>query len=155
VQIKNNSRVSDALNATRRFTDAAGMVRASDFTAGRVFEGPAAQAAIAMMNKAGSALLQPAQFITRGNSQNPVFRHVPAKAQGQDSRLVLDETIAGRFGQIVVAKDVVHAGRDYAPLIDTGVVREWARFTKQATAQNPVDDLADIKSRLEKVMKVA
>ena len=154
-QIRPNRKLADPLNATRRFAVAAAGLTVQDFQAERVFEGAEAQAALRMMNIARTAIVQdgPVRFITRPGSLHPVFNYLPSSHAGQSGPLVLEpESLSGRFGHLLVAKDIVHAGRDYAPLIDAGVMREWVRFNGHIAG---VDDTAGIKTSLEKVMKLA
>jgi hypothetical protein len=147
--------LADSLNATRRFADVAGGVSIHDFNADRVFEGAQAQSALRMMNAAHAAIVQngPVRFISRPGSAHPLFAYVPS-AQVMDDRVVVlnHDHLAGRFGHILVAKDIVHAGRDYAPLIEAGVMREWARFSGRIAG---IDDPAQVQTRLENVMKIA
>ena len=152
VQIRNNKRLTDPLNATRRFTAVAGGIHANDLTDGKVFEGTGAQIASRMLNAAHAAMIQPARFIIRPDGQHPVFSYVAPKARQDLGRvLISDENLSERFGSVIIAKDIVHAGRDYASLIDAGVVREWARFT----GKNSGDHLENVRSRLENVLKAA
>ncbi len=154
-QIRPNRKLADPLNATRRFAAAATGLSAQDFHAEQIFEGAQAQAALRMMNIARTAIVQdgPVRFITRPGSAHPLFNYVPPSSADQSATLLLDpESLSGRFGHLLVAKDIVHAGRDYAPLIDAGVMREWVRFNGHIAG---VDDTAGIKTSLEKVMKLA
>ncbi|MDB5492352.1 MAG: methyltransferase type 11 [Micavibrio sp.] len=156
-QIKSSKRINDPMNATRRFSEVAGTVRADDFVVGHVFEGAQAQAALRMLGAAQAAMLQPTQFITRPGGKFPVFT---ASRSGlpfiKDTHaLVLDDNLSGRFGEILVSRDIVHAGREYAGLIDAGIVQEWARFSSRVAGQDSVDELVNVQSRLEIALKAA
>lgn len=157
-QIRPNQKLADPLNATRRFAAATGGVSVADFTDNAVFEGVAAQAALRMMNMAKTAIVQdgPVRFITRPNGLHPVFTYAPATAQEPSGILSLEQgALCDRFGHLLVAKDVVRAGLDYAPLIDAGVQREWVRFTARIAGVDIQDEQTHIKTALERVLKTA
>lgn len=156
-QIRHRKRV-DPLNATRRFAAVAGGVSVSDFADNAVFEGVQAQAALRMMNMARAAIVQdgPVRFITRPNGAHPVFAYAPAVEQGENGLLSLEQdALCDRFGHLLVAKDIVRAGLDYAPLIDAGVQREWVRFTAQVAGVDIPEEKTHIKTALERVLKTA
>lgn len=154
-QIRPNRKLADPLNATRRFAAAAQGLSAQDFYDERVFEGMQARIAQRMMNMARASIVQdgPVRFITRPDSVQPVFHYVPPQQAAQAATLSLDPySLADGFGHVLVARDMVHAGRDYAPLIDAGVVREWVWFNNHIAGTH---DPAGMKTSLEKVMKLA
>jgi SAM-dependent methyltransferase len=157
-QIRPNRKLADPLNATRRFATAAQGLAIADFKDGAVFEGLRGQAALKMMNIARSAIVQdgPVRFITRPGGQHPVFTYVPPAVIAPERTLILNnDSLKDRFGTLLVAKDLVRAGRDYAPLIDAGVMREWVRFNGHIAGLDAAGDTGPIKSSLEKVMKFA
>lgn len=159
VQIRPQSRMADPLNVTRRFALANSGISGEDFTAGRVFDGGQAQAALRMMNAVKNVIVKdgPVRFTTRPGGQFPVFHYRPGQTADSERTVILDnDALATRFGDILVAKDIVHTGQYHGSLIDAGVMREWARFTCRLTSgADPEQAMPRIRSRIEKVLSAA
>lgn len=156
-QIRPNRKLADPINATRRFAAAAEGLTAQDFQAETVFEGAQARIAQRMLNSARMTIVQdgPVRFIARPGATQPLFHYLPPQPppQGRDDVLSLDPySLSHHYGHVLVARDIVDAGREYAPLIDAGVMREWVRFNNHIAGTH---DPAGVKTSLEKVMKLA
>ncbi len=164
LQIRPSRKLSDPMNATRRFADVAQGLDAQAIVDGAHFTGDQAGIVLRMLNRARTAIVQdgPVRFITRPDSHTPIFTYQPApphqKPPGQKppGQLRIDPCDLGhRFGDLLVAKDFVRAGLDYAPLIDAGIQREWIRFTSQVAGLGGSAEDPGVKTALERVLKTA
>jgi SAM-dependent methyltransferase len=136
-QIRNNGRLNDHLNATRRFSEAASLLGKEELEKGNILVGAQAKEFDRMMKSIHSSIVSdgPVKYITRKGSEAPVFSFVKGKgAKDNIDEISLDtETLSDRYGCLAMSKDIIEALKSSMPLIKAGVTQEWVRFTSKVS----------------------